>query len=236
MNLVAGQNELNIGLVPIPPAIDLASLAWDAAPPFETGSSHYWTLRMQNLVNFPVQYMFILYMNDVWFMGYSPTLTGNEVQTYSQSYAFAGEGAYVFKVRTYLYDSAITNMRDYQGKPVLDEVISTVTVQMPPAPPVIAGQVLIGKVLISGQWVQITSSNTWPAQLLQFEIQVRNTGNVTATFRASVGGGESSSIALSPGVSGFVRGTFWARTGSLSIILYGDGNVVQSDTLYVTTY
>lgn len=222
--LAEGENRLDVQMMPIPPNIELVSLDWDATPPFETASRHVWTLRMQNLVSFPVIYQLQFYMNGVLFMGYTAYLTGNEVRDYSQPYTFKTAGTYTLIARAYC------------GDKLLDEISSTVTVEVPPTPPVIAGQVLIGYVLIAGQWVQITSSNSWPAQLLQYQVKVKNTGNVYASFTVSLHGGYTNIIGLNPGESGFVSGTFWAIAGSLSIVLYGDGQAVQSDTVYVTTY
>ncbi len=208
------------------PNIELISLTWDAEPPFDTGSQHYLTVTMRNLAPARFTYQLQSYLNNEQKWGTSITLEANQEATIVSPapFYFTAEGTYTIRIEAL-----------YNGQ-LLDEISSAVAVSAPVVPPFINGQVLIGYVLIDGEWVQIIGSNQWPALLLPAYFKVRNTGNTTASFYVVIGGGSTSAITLVPGGSGFVEGTFWAKPGSCTIVLYGDGSAVQSDVVQVTTY
>ncbi len=211
------------------PNISLQSLTWDATPPFDTNSRHVWMVRMKNLSIGRLTYRLEMYMNGKHFMGYTANLATGEVRKISQPYHFGTEGSYTL------------NIRAYYGDELLDEISSTVYVEVPPAPDVINGTLLISYFWWEGLpgWRQISPINAWPANTaIETQWKPRNTGNVTATFKVTFMG-QSGSITLSPGESDWVE--FTVNTVGLgsyryTMNIYGDGKLVESRSLGVTTY
>lgn len=216
------------------PNIKLISLTWDATPPFDTGSRHIWTVSMKNLSTGRLTYQLEMYMNGRHFMGYTANLYAGEVRKCSQPYTFGTEGTYTLTIKAYYQDE------------LLDEISSTVAVRAPVAPPFINGELLIAYAWWEGEpgWIGIGYSNTWPANTAILTAwAVRNTGNVTATFRVTFMG-RSGSITLRPGAreengkKGIEFTVHTSGPGSYSHPrnLYGDGKLIDSTTIGVTTF
>lgn len=234
MIIVEGNNELNAEMVLVP-GIELISLTWDATPPFDTGSRHNWTLRMQNLAVGRLTYQLEMYMNDKRFMGYTANLYAGEVREISYPYTFGAEGSYTLTIKAY-YESAL-----------LDEISKTVPVRAPVAPPFIDGEIIVASAWWEGgvwetfeaSWVPAPIPQTWPASTdILTAWKVRNTGNVTTTFRVTFMG-KQGSITLVPGEEWGPQFTVHTSSpGSYNYTrkLYGDGKLISSRSIGVTTF
>ena len=219
------------------PDIKLISLTWDATPPFDTGSRHVWTLTMQNLAVSRLTYQLEMYMNGKHFMGYTANLAAGEVRKISYPYTFGAEGSYTLTIKAY-----------YEDK-LLDEISKTVTVRVPEAPPFIDGTIWpfdYGLAWWEGlpSWEDLGYSNTWPADTdIVVAWRVKNTGNVTATFKLAFMG-RSGSITLKPGAieengkKGIQFTVHTSGPGSYNYLrnLYGDGKLIDSTPIAITTY
>lgn len=211
------------------PNISLESLTWDATPPFYTNSRHVWTVKMKNLSTARLTYQLEMYMNGENIISYTANLAAGEVREKSWSYYFGAGGSYTLTAKAY-----------YEGE-LLDEISSTVTVKVPPPPKIIDGRLLSAHALWEGlpNWIVIGYSNTWPANAaILTSWEVKNTGNVRATFRVMFMG-RSGSIALNPGEAEHIQ--FTVNTGSpgshsYTMNIYGDSKLVESASLEVTTY
>lgn len=220
---------------PIPPAIELVALDWDAAHPFDTGSRHIWTVTMRNLSSARLTYQLQFYMNDIRFMGYRATLAPGEIREYSQPYTFSVEGIYTLTAEAFYNDS------------LLDEISSVVSVEAPPLPEIVDGEFVIAYISfligweggepVYSDWQIITlTGNRWLAMtsgIMRFK--VRNTGNLTATFQVKFAGTMSNAIDLAPGESDFVELSISTPTpgasGTFDAILYADGQEVDHYTI-----
>lgn len=219
---------------PAIPNIELASLTWDAIPPFETGSRHEWTLVMQNLAVGRLTYQLKMFINGEWLMDYSANLVADEVKEYSQPITFGIEGTYTLTIQAF-YDDQL-----------LDEISSIVTVEAPPPPEVIDGKFLIGHYtwgweagVYEVEFIQLSDSGQYeiPADSFIATIwKVKNTGNMVSTFSVEFMGQMSPSIVLSPGETGWIGeepNEFWTPLGSPSTYaftpkLYADDILVDS--------
>lgn len=215
------------------PDIKLTKLTWDATPPFEPGSRHHWRLTMQNLAVGRLTYQLWMSMNGKRFMGYTADLAAGAVKEINYPYTFGIEGSYTLSIEAY-----------YQDK-LLDEISSTVIVEVPPAPPVIDGRIVGGYVCWkeAGQWqpwVPIGYTNTWPAATeILARISAENTGNVAANFRIFLGA-YSNTIRLAPGERGEFEITFNTMptpgTYNWGYSLYANGKEVDKHIIKVTVY
>lgn len=218
VNLVAGENKLDVSLIAIPPAVGLVSVQWDATPPFDTGSSHYWIITICNLVAFPVAYRLEILVNGAVQQGWNQTLASNQVVEYSQPNNFRTEGSYIFTFRIY-----------YQDK-LLDEISSTVSAKAPmtPANGVFVGGLAWWEPLT--YWKSITDM-PWPANVpITTSWSIQNIGGQSAVFRVEFMG-RSGSVRLAPGemtLLNQIQFDVISSSGSYVARLYADNTLVDS--------
>lgn len=215
--------------MPLLPDIEFSVFGWDADPPFEAPSRHRFTATYTNLRPFDVAFRAEFYVNGELFKTASYSIGGGDTSLVTEEYTFNIEGTYTITVKAY-YDDLL-----------LDEISSTVNVVAPPPVEVIDGKLLVAYARWEGKpsYSQILTENEWPANTSIYTAwKVENTGNITASFNINFMG-QSSAITLVPGESGWVLLTI--NTGSpgsysYTMSIYGDGKLVESTSLNVTTY
>lgn len=214
------------------PVLDLIALTWDAAPPFDTGTSHYCTLTVRNLALVRATFRLQSYLNDVPKWGQTITLEANQEADVVPPgpFYFTTEGTYTIRIEAYFNEHLV------------DEISTAVSVEAPPAPPVIDGMMLLAYVWWEGEpgWMLIPpTGNQWPANTsIITRWRPRNTGNVRATFKVTFMG-RSGSITLSPGESDWIQlSNHTGSPGSYSYTmnLYVGWKLVDSWTREVTTF
>lgn len=226
--LYQGNNILNVQLIGLPPVIKLGDIHWDTSLPFGPGEKHIYSVPVTNLSSFRAEFHYEDYMNGRLIRSIDAALAANQTAAHWADYTFETLGTYILTIKAV-----------YNGL-LLDEVSSVVMVETRPVV-FIDGQLLNGLAWWQGlpSWKGILPTNNWPANTaILTDWEVRNAGNVTATFKFMFMG-KSGSIQLAPGKAGHIQ--FTVNTGgpgsySYTLSLYGDSKFISSWKIDVAAY